>query len=285
MTEIIVEKLGTTLKLTLNRPEKLNAITYDMHDMLVDAVDRADGDDGIRAVVVTGAGRAFCAGTDLSAGGFARLSGEVAPRPPEGTIPRDKGGKIALRIFESRKPFIAAVNGFAAGMGAGLSLAMDMRIGCTNTRYAFPYVRRGITPESCSTWFLPRIAGLAKALEWMETGRMIEAEELVQASVLNALVEPERLVDHAMQLAEEIARHGSPVAVSLTRQILFQAMICDHPMEAHRLESQALVRMAETGDPKEGARAFTEKRAPIFPGRPSAHLGHGLPAWNNPPYE
>lgn len=284
--DLLVDLDDHILTITLNRPDKLNAVTYEMQAEMMAAFERADQDDAVRAVIVTGTGKGFCAGTDLSGGGLARMTGEgTAPPPADGRIPRDKGGPLALRIFNSNKPFIAAINGVAAGMGAALTLPMDVRIGTPGARYAFPYVRRGIGPESCSSWFLPRLVGVSCALEWMETGRTIAAADALQAGLLSQIVPDDQLLTTARALAHEIARNASSVAVSLTRRLVWRGIGYDHPMLSHRLESQGLHAMSRTGDPKEGVRAFMEKRPPKFPGRPSQDLPPEFPWWDEPTYE
>ena len=285
-SDLLVDFDDHVLTLTFNRPEKLNAVTYDMQAELMSAFERADRDDAVRAVIVTGRGKGFCAGTDLSAGGLARMTGEGnAPPPAEGKVPRDKGGPLALRIFNSNKPYIAAINGVAAGMGAALTLPMDVRIGTPAARYAFPYVRRGIGPESCSSWFLPRLVGVSRALEWMSTGRTVSAQDALDAGLLSKIVPDEQLQTAARELGLEIARNASSMAVALTRRMVWRGVGYDHPMYSHRLESQGLHAMSATGDPREGVRAFAEKRTPQFPARPSVDLPADFPWWEEPPYE
>ncbi|APO70682.1 enoyl-CoA hydratase protein (plasmid) [Rhizobium gallicum] len=277
MPDLLLERHEKTLLVTLNRPEKLNALTMSMHQELLAMIDQVDRDDTVRAVVVTGTGKGFCSGTDLTAGGFSRVLGEDALQENESPVPRDKGGIVTLRIFRSNKPFIAAVNGSAVGMGAAITLPMDIRIGTSSTRYIFPYVRRGIVPESCSSWFLPRVAGLQNALDWMQSGRPVAAEELLAAGVLREKVEAEDLVPRALEIAQEIATGTSGLGVALTRRLIWQGMIADHPMISHRHESRGLVAMAASGDPREGVAAFVERRIGVFQSRPSALLDD--PTW------
>jgi enoyl-CoA hydratase/carnithine racemase len=284
MTEATAERVGPALVITLNRPDKLNALTYAMHGTIADFIEQANAQDEIRAVILTGAGRGFCAGTDLTSG-FSRISGGAGSELNEADVPPpDKGGALVLKLFECRKPLIAAVNGVAAGMGAALTLAMDYRIGTPNTKYMFPYVRRGIAPESCSTWFLPRLVGIAKALDWMQSGRTIAAQEAADSGLLTQMVAEADLLGEALRVAEAVSDGTSPLAVSLARGMLWQGLVASHPMEAHRHESRGLVYMARSGDPGEGARAFFEKRPPAFQGTISTALEDGFPGWEMPPY-
>ncbi|HEY6868985.1 MAG TPA: enoyl-CoA hydratase-related protein, partial [Novosphingobium sp.] len=241
MADATIETSGSTLLVTLNRPDKLNALTYEMHGLLAEAIDRANRDDAVRAVILTGAGRGFCAGTDLATG-FSRLAGEQPGTTDENAVPpADKGGALVLKLFDCCKPLIAAVNGVAAGMGAALTLAMDYRLGTPDTKYVFPYVRRGIAPESCSTWFLPRLVGVARALDWLQSGRSIDAEEATQAGLLQRVVGAADLRDEALALAARLAEGTSPLAQALARRMVWQGLVAAHPMEAHRHESRGLV--------------------------------------------
>jgi len=269
---------GNTLTLTLDRPDKLNAFTATMMDELLDAFDRADADDTVRAIIVTGAGRAFCAGADISsgAGAFYRSgSGEVAT--VEGH--RDGGGRLALRIFESRKPVIAAINGPAVGVGITMTLPMDIRIASATARMGFVFVRRGITLEACSSWFLPRLVGISRAAEWAYTGRVFDADEALAAGLVSRLVAPDALMDTAHALADEIARNASPMSVTLSRQLLWRMLGADHPMEAHKVDSKCIHFMAQSPDASEGVAAFFDKRDPEFTLRPSTDMPPFYPWW------
>lgn len=285
MADATVERIGSALVVTFTRPDKLNALTYDMHGIIRDAVDKANRDDAIRALIFTGTGRGFCAGTDL-ASGFSRISSGSAEAPaPSELPPRDKGGEIVLRIFDCHKPVIGAINGIAAGMGAALTLPMDYRIGTPETRYIFPYVKRGIAPESCSSWFLPRIVGVNRALEWFQTGRPVPAQEALDTGLLTELVAAENLMDAALAMVDRVADGTSPLAVSLARHMVWQGMVASHPMVAHRHESRALVYMQRSGDPQEGARAFMEKRPAGFSGSVAGALTEPFAGWEEPPYD
>ena len=263
------------LTLRLRRPEKLNAYTPTMHGELLDAIDRADADDSIRVVIVTGAGRAFCAGADLSGGG-----GTFDSSGRHGIEEhRDGGGLLTLRIFESKKPFIAAINGPAVGVGITMTLPMDIRIASTTARMGFVFARRGIVPEACSSWFLPRIVGIAQAAEWVCTGRVFEAREALAGRLVSRVVEPDALIPTATALAREIADNTSAVAVALSRQMIWRMLGADHPMEAHKIDSKAIFAMGHAADAAEGVTAFLEKRPAQFPMRPSKDMPPFYPWW------
>jgi len=260
---------------TLDRPERLNAVTTSMLDELVAAFDRADADDAVRVVIVTGAGRAFCAGADLSGGG---QTFDRAARGREGE-PRDGGGLVSLRVYEMRKPVIAAINGPAVGFGITMTLPMDVRIASTAARIGFVFTRRGVVPEACSTWFLPRLVGISRAAEWVYTGRVFGAEEAREGGLVSRVVEPERLLPVARDLALEIARNTSAVSVALSRQLLWRMLGADHPMEAHRLDSLCMDWTGRSADAYEGVAAFLEKRPARFTLRPSADMPPFYPWW------
>jgi enoyl-CoA hydratase/carnithine racemase len=276
--EILYEVAAGVLTLTLNRPDKLNALTLVMLDELLEALDRADADDGVRAVIVTGAGRAFCAGADLSAG--ARTF-DVAARAGDrdaggeraaGTPHRDGGGRFALRVYALTKPVIAAINGPAVGFGATMTLPMDIRLASSAARIGFVFSRRGVVPEACSTWFLPRIVGISQAAEWVYSGRVFPAGEALAGGLVSRVVEPDALLPAARALAAEIAEHTSAVSVALARQMMWTLLGADHPMAAHRLDSRAMEYMGRSPDAREGVTSFLEKRPPRFTMRPSADM-------------
>jgi enoyl-CoA hydratase/carnithine racemase len=273
---------------TLNRPEKLNAFTARMMVELIDVFDRTDADDAVRAVIVTGAGRAFCAGADLSAGGatFDRSSPQALEREEGkvGDVYRDGGGRVTLRIYESLKPVIAAVNGPAVGVGVTMQLAMDMRLASTDARFGFVFARRGITPEAASSWFLPRLVGLSTALEWCYTGRVFSAAEALERGLVRSLHPPGELLDAARALAREIADNAAPVSVALTRQMLWRMAGADHPMLAHRADSRAIQSRGAAEDAREGVSSFLEKRAAVFPNRVSRDLPDIFPGWEAKPF-
>jgi enoyl-CoA hydratase/carnithine racemase len=250
------------LTVTLHRPDKLNAFTGQMARELIDAFDRADDDDDVRVIVVTGAGRAFCAGADLSAGGDT-----FDPSVRGGTVdeaPRDGGGLVALRIYELRKPVIAAINGPAVGVGVTMTLPMDIRLAADNARLGFVFTRRGITPEAASSWFLPRLVGPAQAAEWLYTGRVFDAPEALRGGLLSALYSPDALLPAAYALAREIADNAAPVSVALARQLMWRMLGAPSPYLAHIADSRAIHRRGQSADVREGVTAFLEKRAASF---------------------
>ena len=281
-TDITYAVADRVLTLTLNRPDKLNAFTLAMRDELIDAFDRADADDGVRAIIVTGAGKAFCAGADLSAG---TGTFDYAAKTPEAIDEhRDGGGRVSLRIFESRKPVIAAFNGAAVGVGATMTLPMDIRIASSDARFGFVFARRGIVPEACSSWFLPRIVGISRAAEWTFSGRVFGAEEALAGGLVSRIVPPADLLPSANAIAREIADNTSAMSVALTRQMLWRMLGADHPMEAHRVDSKGIFFMGGSPDVKEGIAAFKEKRAPRFTMSPTRDLPSWFPWWKEPPF-
>ncbi|MFS0753891.1 crotonase/enoyl-CoA hydratase family protein [Noviherbaspirillum sp. 1P10PC] len=287
------------LTLTLNRPDRLNAFTGTMMEELIAAFDRADADDDVRAIIVTGAGRGFCAGADLSQGAktfdFAaradRPDKQGTPLRPDGGIDyshesvRDGGGRVSLRIFECMKPVIAAINGPAVGVGATMLLPMDIRIASSDARFGFVFARRGITPEACSSWFLPRVVGISQALEWTMTGRVFPAQEALEGGLVRKVVAPEALMETARSLAREIAENAAPVSVALARQMMWRMLGADHPMEAHKVDSRAIYSRGRSGDAKEGINSFLEKRPPAFSETVSGDMPDFVPWWQPRPYQ
>jgi len=263
--------------ITLNRSERLNAVNTTMIEELLAAFDRADADDGVRAVIVTGAGRAFCAGADL--GGGSNTFGAREGRRERPEEHRDGGGLVTLRIFEMKKPVIAAINGPAVGFGITLTLAMDVRLASTTARIGFVFARRGVVPEACSTWFLPRLVGVAQAAEWAYTGRVFTAEEARAGGLVSRVLPPEELLPAARALAREIADTTSAVSVALIRQMLWRMLGADHPREAHRIDSLGMWHTGRSADAHEGIASFLEKRAPRFTGRPSKDMPPFYPWW------
>lgn len=253
--------------LTLDRPEALNAFTPTMRAELIAAFDRIDADDDVRVVVVTGRGRGFCAGADLSSGGETFAHDEAGD-----ATHRDGGGQVALRIFACRKPVIAAINGPAVGVGITMTLPMDLRLVARGAKIGFVFTRRGIVPEACSSWFLPRLVGISQAQEWVMTGRVFDADEALAGGLVRSVHEPDDLLDEAYRIAAEIAEQTSAVSVALARQMLWRMLGASHPMEAHRLDSRAMAVMGRSADAEEGVTSFLEKRPPRFPMRPSRDL-------------
>ena len=264
--------------LTLHRPERLNAVNTAMLREIVAALDAADGDDEVRAVIVTGAGRAFCAGADLGEGG---KTFDAIALGRESTLAthEDGGGVVTLRVFDMNKPVIAAINGPAVGFGVTLTLPMDIRIASRQARLGFVVTRRGVVPEACSTWFLPRLVGIARAAEWVYTGRVFDAEEARAGGLVSRVVAADALLPTARELALEIARHTSAVSVALARHMLWKMLGADHPMDAHRLDSQAMAFTGRSADAYEGVTAFLEKRPARFPLRPSVDMPPFFPWW------
>jgi enoyl-CoA hydratase/carnithine racemase len=277
--EIRYEIAGGVLTITLDRPDRLNAFTPTMGRELIEAFEHADADDEVRAVIVTGAGRGFCAGADLAAGGATFDWGE---RQSGDEIPRDGGGQVVLRIFDCLKPVIAAINGPAVGVGITMTLPMDVRVAAEGAKLGFVFTRRGITPEACSSWFLPRIVGISQAMEWVATGRTFSAEEAAAAGLVRSVHPAGELVDAARELALEIARHAAPVSVAVSRRLLWTMLGADHPMAAHRADSRALFARGQSADAREGVTAFLEKRPPRFPDRVSDGLPELFPGREEP---
>jgi enoyl-CoA hydratase/carnithine racemase len=277
-TEVRYDVEDGIATVTLQRPDRLNAITLTTLRELSAALDRADGDDAVRAVIVTGSGRAFCAGADLGGGG-ATFDAPAARGATSAEQHRDAGGVVTLRIFDMLKPVIAAINGAAVGFGATLTLPMDVRIASTEARIGFVFTRRGIVPESCSSWFLPRLVGISRAAEWVYTGRVFDAEEARAAGLVSRVVAPEALLPAARALAREMAAETSAVSVALARQMLWRMLGADHPVEAHRIDSQAMFWTGRSADAYEGVTAFLEKRPPRFPLRPSRDMPPFYPWW------
>jgi enoyl-CoA hydratase/carnithine racemase len=300
--ETILEISHGIATLTLNRPDKLNAFTGRMMQEIISAFDETDARDDVKVVIMTGAGRAFCAGADLSAGAKtfdydardddkSSRAGQASPVRPDGTVDyahegvRDGGGRVTLRIFESLKPVIGAINGPAVGIGVTMQLPMDIRIASDAAKFGFVFARRGIVPEACSSWFLPRLVGISRAMEWCATGRVFGAQEALEGGLVRQVVPPEQLMPTAIALAREIADNTAPVSVALTRQMLWRMLGADHPMEAHKLDSRAIYARGRQGDAKEGVVSFLEKRPASYPDKVSANMPDFFPWWNERRYE
>jgi enoyl-CoA hydratase/carnithine racemase len=277
--EIRYEVADYVLTITLHRPERLNAFTPTMGRELIEAFDLADADDDVRAIIVTGEGRGFCAGADLSAGGS---TFDWRDRQEVDEIPRDGGGQVALRIFDLTKPVIAAINGPAVGVGITMTLPMDIRLAAEKARIGFVFTRRGIVPEACSSWFLPRIVGISQAMEWAATGRVFPAEEALAAGLVRSVHPESELLGAARALAGEISEHAAPVSVALARRLLWTMLGDEHPMAAHRADSRAMFARGQSNDAREGVTSFLEKRAPEFTDRVSDGLPEIFPQRDEP---
>jgi enoyl-CoA hydratase/carnithine racemase len=274
--QIIADVEDGILTITLNRPDRMNAWTETMARELIEAFDRADADDEVRVVIITGAGRAFCAGADLERGGetFDWRARENGP-----AVPRDNGGQLTLRIFESTKPVIAAVNGAAVGVGVTMTLPMDIRLAADDARFGFVFTRRGIVPEAASSWFLPRAVGINQAMEWVATGRVFSAQEALAGRLVRSLHPRDELLHAARELAREIADNTAPVSVALARRMMWTMLGANHPMVAHRVDSQAMFVRGQSADVVEGVTSFLEKRPARFGDRVSDGLPGVLPDW------
>jgi enoyl-CoA hydratase/carnithine racemase len=280
-TEIRYDVADHVLTITLDRPQRLNAYTPTMQRELIEAFDRADADDDVRVVVVTGAGRGFCAGADLERGGG---TFDWRERQTGAEIPRDGGGQLVLRIFDCTKPVIAAINGPAVGVGITMTLPMDVRMAAEGARLGFVFTRRGIVPEACSSWFLPRIVGISQAMEWVATGRVFDADEGEAAGLVRSVHPADELLPAARALASEIAQNAAPVSVALARRMLWTMLGADHPMAAHRADSRAMFARGQSDDAREGVTSFLEKRDPRFTDRVSGGLPELFPGREEPAF-
>ena len=274
---ILYDLEDSVLLITLNRPEILNAFNRDMMAEMIDALDKADADDNVRAIIVTGAGRGFCAGADLSAGGNT-FNAEARDDREDG-LQRDGGGRVALRIFECKKPIIAAINGAAVGIGATMTLPMDIRLCSTKAKFGFVFARRGIVPEACSSYFLPRVVGISQALEWCYTGRVFLGDEALAGGLVRSVHQPDDLLAAAKVIAREIADNTSAVSVTLIRQMMWKMLGADHPMEAHKIDSRGIYFAGKAADAKEGVESFLEKRTAKFPLKVSEDMPEFYPWW------
>ena len=294
--QIKYEVQDNILTITLNRPDKLNAFTHIMMAELIDAFDQADADDDVRAIIVTGAGRAFCAGADLSEGGAtfdraARSDRKTAPLRPNGEVEwsddavRDGGGRVTLRIFKSLKPVIGAINGAAVGIGVTMQLPMDIRIASNDARFGFVFARRGIVPEACSSWFLPRIVGISQALEWTYSGKVFPAQEALEGGLVRKVVAPDELLPMARAIARDIIDHTAPVSIALIRQMMWRMLGADDPMEAHKIDSRGIYSRGASADVKEGVMSFLEKRPAKFTQTVSKDMPSYFPWWTEREYK
>ncbi len=272
------------LTITLNRPDNLNAFTRIMRDELIDAFDKADNDDDVRAIIITGAGRAFCAGADLGKGTETfdyKARGEVN----DGEVHRDGGGRVTLRMYQSKKPIIGAINGPAVGIGATMTLPMDIRLASEKARIGFVFSRRGIVMEACSSWFLPRLVGISQAAEWVYSGRIFPADEAKEGGLVKAVYPEDELLPAARSLAKELVADSAPVSVALCRQMMWRMLGADHPMEAHKIDSRGIQMMGKSPDVAEGITSFLEKRPAKFTMRPSTDMPDYYPWWEEPEFK
>ena len=274
---ILYEVEDSILTITLNRPEALNAFNNEMLFELIDACDKADADDDVKAIIITGAGRGFCAGADLSGGGNA--FDYDSREDKESGLSRDGGGRLTLRLYELNKPIIAAINGPAVGVGVTMTLPMDIRLASTSAKFGFVFARRGIVPEACSSYFLPRVVGISKALEWCYSGKVFPASEAMDGGLLRSLHEPEDLLVEAKKIAAEIRDNTSAVSITLVRHMMWKMLGADHPMEAHKIDSRGIYHRGKSPDSKEGVVSFLEKRPAEFPGKVSTDMPEFFPWW------
>jgi enoyl-CoA hydratase/carnithine racemase len=293
--QIAVAVENGILTLTLNRPEKLNAFTATMMREMIDVFTKVNADDAVGAVVVTGAGRAFCAGADLSggAGTFDATTNPARKERDAGPVEtvdwsdervRDGGGRVTLAMFECLKPVIGAINGPAVGIGVTMQLAMDIRIASRDARFGFVFARRGIVPEAASSWFLPRIVGISKALEWCYSGRVFDVQEAHAAGLVSEVLDPEQLLARARAIAREIIDNTAPVSIALIRQMMWRGLGMDHPMEAHKVDSRGIYARGASADVREGVSSFLEKRPAKFPMKVSGGMPRYFPWWQERKY-
>lgn len=281
---ILIEIDDGIMTMTLNRPDRMNAFTGEMMYEMIAALDEADANDDVKAVIITGSGqRAFCAGADLSAAGatfdYAKRSESAnSAVKSDGSVDfnhestRDGGGLLVLRIFNSKKLIIGAINGASVGVGATMQLPMDVRIASTNARFGFVFARRGIAPDGAASWFLPRIVGISKAIRWSTSGQIFDAKEALAAGLIESIHEPSELLSAARSLAKEMTVASAPVSVSVTRQMMWLMLGADHPMEAHKLDSRIIWQRGASADAREGVTSFLEKRPPNYPDKVSTDM-------------
>ncbi len=282
-SEILFDVADHVATITLHRPERMNAFTGTMMREIIDVLDHTDADDDVRAVIVTGHGRAFCAGADLGAGGdtFAKGGSDVQT---DAGVPRDGGGLAALRIYESKKPVIGAINGAAVGVGVTMTLPMDIRIAADTAKFGFVFARRGIVPEAASSWFLPRLVGISQAAEWCYSGRVFPAEEALAGGLVRSVHPADELLGVANGIAAEIAENAAPVSVALTRQMLWRGLSLDHPMQAHRADSRAILERGRSADSREGVESFLEKRSANYTNSVASEFPDVYPDWVDPEF-
>jgi enoyl-CoA hydratase/carnithine racemase len=282
-TEILYDVEDNIATITLHRPDRMNAFTNTMMREMIEAFDQIDADDDVRAVIVTGSGRAFCAGADLGGGGDTFSGGGSDIKTPVGVV-RDGGGMVTLRIFDCTKPVIGAINGAAVGIGVTMTLPMDIRLASDQSKFGFVFARRGIVPEACSSWFLPRLVGISQAAEWCYSGRVFPADEALAGGLVRSVHEADDLLPAARAIAREIADNTAPVSVALTRQMLWRMLGASHPMEAHRVDSRGIQSRGASGDAREGVMSFLDKRPAVYPVKVSDGLPDIFPDYTAPEF-
>ena len=282
-TEIIYEVSDNIATVTMHRPDKMNAFTGVMMNELLQVFDEIDADDNVRAVIVTGSGRAFCAGADLSHGADTFSDGKLSGRNPT-AVRRDGGGMVTLRMFRCNKPIIGAINGAAVGIGATMTLPMDIRIAADKAKMGFVFTRRGIVPEACSSWFLPRLVGIAQAQEWVLTGRVFLADEALRGGLVRSIHPQAELLQVARDLAQEIVDNTAPVSVALARQMMWRMLGASHPMEAHRVDSRGIQERGRSADTREGVMSFLQKRPAVFTDMVSTDIPDIFVGWEEPEF-
>jgi enoyl-CoA hydratase/carnithine racemase len=281
--DILYEVSEGIATITLNRPDKLNAFTGRMMHEIISALDITDADDDVKVVIFTGAGRAYCAGADLSSGGETFAKGGSDVQTKQG-VPRDGGGLVSLRIFDSKKPVIGVINGPAVGVGVTMTLPMDFRLASDTAKFGFVFAKRGIVPEACSSYFLPRLVGISKATEWVYTGRVFGADEALSGGLVRSVHSGDDLMKTAREIAREIADNTAPVSVAMSRRMLWQMLGASHPMEAHRADSRGIMERGRSADSKEGVVSFLEKRSAVYPDKVSDGLPDIFPQWQEPEF-
>ncbi len=281
--DILYEVSEGIATITLNRPDKLNAFTGRMMYEIISALDITDADDDVKVVIFTGAGRAYCAGADLSSGGETFAKGGSDVQTKQG-VPRDGGGLVSLRIFNSKKPVIGVINGPAVGVGVTMTLPMDFRLASDTAKFGFVFAKRGIVPEACSSYFLPRLVGIAQATEWVYTGRVFGADEALSGGLVRSVHSGDDLMKTAREIACEIADNTAPVSVAMSRRMLWQMLGASHPMEAHRADSRGIMERGRSADSKEGVVSFLEKRSAVYPDKVSDGLPDIFPQWQEPEF-
>jgi enoyl-CoA hydratase/carnithine racemase len=283
-SQILFDVADHVATVTLNRPDRLNAFTGTMMNEIIDVLDHTDANDDVRAVIVTGAGRGFCAGADLGGGGETFAKGGSAVQTDVG-VPRDGGGLVSLRIYDSKKPIIGAINGAAVGVGVTMTLPMDIRLASEHAKFGFVFARRGIVPEACSSWFLPRLVGISQAVEWCYSGRVFPASEAHEGGLVRSVHAGDDLMPAARAIAADIAENSAPVSVALTRQMLWRMLGASHPMEAHRADSRGIALRGPSADASEGIESFLEKRPAEYSNSVSEELPDLFPNWVAPHFE